>query len=128
MSHYKSRSDVPVGPVDWNDPRLSSLLEKTADWRLDNRSNQPPQEVQIQINSGWAMANTVSKPALLVARNEATMVLVTRFPIQQGEHVGVNGLRDGGTHIVWGKVVEGREGHRTEDREHGLFLNWLRLD
>lgn len=127
MSHYKSRSDVPVGPVDWNDPRVSSLLEKTADWRLDNRSNQPPQEVQVQINSGWTTSNAVRKPALVVARAEGSMVLVTRFPLQHGEHVGVDGL-DSGTRTAWGKVIEGREGHRTEDREHGLFLNWLRLD
>jgi hypothetical protein len=25
-------------------------------------------------------------------------------------------------------VIEEREGHRVEDREHGLFLNWLRFD
>ena len=128
MSHSKSRSDVSVGVVNWNDPHLSSLLGKIADWQLDNRSNVPPQAVQIHISSDWATAKTLCKPALMVAKDEGTMVLVTRFPIQQGEHVGVGSLRHDHTPIVWGKVFDGREGHRTEDRAHGLFLNWLRLD
>lgn len=128
MSHSKSRSDFSTDGVDWNDPYLSSLLEKTVGWRLDNRSNVSPQKVQIHIRSGWATAESTRKPALLVAREEGSMVIVTRFPIQIGEHVGVESLRGDGTNIVWGKVARGREGRRAEDREHGLFLNWLRLD
>lgn len=128
MHRDPTRPDASVGDIDWNDPYLSSLLEKTAGWRLDNRSNLPPQKVQMHIRSGWLTAETVSKPALLVSRDEDTMVLVTRFPIQLGEHVGVDSLRGEGARIVWGSVIEGREGLRTEDREHGLFLSWLRLE
>ena len=128
MSHYKARSDTPVGPVDWSDPHLRSLLEKTADWRLDNRSNLPPQDVKIHVSSGWTTSNTVCKPALVVVKDDGTMVLVTHFPIAQGEHVGVDSVRGCGTHIAWGHVVEGREGQRAEDREHGLYLSWLRFD
>ena len=128
MDHGKSLSGVSVGDIDWDDPYLSSLLEKTAGWRLDNRSNLSPKKVQIHISSGWVTANIVRKHALLVAKDEGTMVLVTRFPIQQGERVGVESLQGHGAHIVWGKVIKEREGHRAEDREHGLFLNWLRLD
>jgi hypothetical protein len=127
MGHDKSRSGVSVGTVDWNDPRLGSLLEKADGWRLDNRSHLPPQEVQVHINSDWT-ASTVSKPALVVAKDGEVMVLVTRFPIPHGEHVRVDSPRDGDVHIVWGKVIEGREGHRAEDHEHGLFLIWLRFD
>ncbi len=128
MGHGKSHSGVAVGEIDWDDPYLSSLLEKTAGWQLDNRSNQPAKKVQIHISSGWVTANTISKPALLVARDEGTMVLVTRFPIQQGERVGVENLRGHGAHVVWGKVIREREGRRAEDREHGLFLTWLAID
>ena len=128
MGHSKSHSRGPVGEIDWNDPYLSSLLEKTAGWQLDNRHNQPAQKVQIHIRSGWMTANTVCKPGLLVSRDEGTMVLATRFPIQVGEHVGVESLRSHGTHIVWGSVIQGREGRRVEDREHGLFLSWVRLE
>ena len=128
MGHSKSHSGVSVGDIDWNDPYLSALLEKPAGWQLDNRSNPPQKKVQIHINSGWTTASTISKPALVVARDEGTMVLVTRFPIQDGERVGVESLRGHGAHIVWGKVMKGREGRRAEDREHGLFLSWLRLD
>ena len=128
MDHGKSLSGVSVGDIDWDDPHLSSLLEKTAGWRLDNRSHLSPTKVQIHIRSSWTTADTACKHALLVAKDEGTMVLVTRFPIQQGERVGVESLRGHGAHIVWGKVIEEREGHRAEDREHGLFLSWLRLD
>lgn len=128
MSHNKTRSDVSVGPVNWNDPHLSALLEKTAGWRLDNRSNVPPQEARVHIGSGWTTAKLVCKPALVVVKDDGTLVLVTHFPIPQGEHVGVDSVRDCGTHIAWGHVVEGREGHRVEDREQSLFLSWLRLD
>ncbi|MBD8871411.1 hypothetical protein [Rhodanobacter sp. DHB23] len=128
MGHDKSRSSVSVGTVDWNDPHLSSLLEKADSWRLENRSSLPPQEVQIHINTDWGTVSTISKPALMVAKNETTMVLVTRFPVPLGERLRIDSQRDDGAHIAWGKVVEGREGHRAEDHEHGLFLNWLRLD
>jgi hypothetical protein len=128
MSRHQSHSGVSVGEIDWDDPYLSSLLEKTAGWQLDNRGNLPPQKVLIHIRSGWLTANTVSKPALLVSRDEDTIVLVTRFPIQLGEHVGVDRLRGDGNPIAWGSVIEGREGLRAEDREHGLFLSWLRLE
>ena len=128
MSHNKSRSSVAVGEVDWSDPHLSSLLEKADSWRLDHRNNLPPQEVQIHVSTGWVTANTACKPAQVVASNEGTMVLLTRFPIPLGEHLRVDSQRDDGTHTAWGKVIEEREGHRTEDREHGLYLNWVRLD
>jgi hypothetical protein len=128
MDRNQIRSGVSVGEIDWDDPYLSSLLEKTAGWRLDNRSGLPPQKVQIHIRSGLLTATTLSKPALLVSRDEDTMVLVTRFPIQLGEHIGVDSLRGDGTRIVWGSVVEGRQGRRAEDSEHDLFLTWLRLE
>ena len=127
MAHSKSHTGGSVGEIDWDDPYLSSLLEKTAGWRLDNRNNHPPQKVTIHIKSGWVTANTITKPALLVSRHEGSMVLVTRFPIQLGEHIGI-GMRGHDTHIIWGKVIKEREGRRAEDREHGLFLSWLRLD
>ncbi|GAB3784602.1 hypothetical protein [Dyella agri] len=128
MGHDKSRSSVSVGTVDWNDPHLSSLLEKADGWHLENRGQFPPQEVQIHINTGWATTNTVCKPALVVAKHEGTMVLVTRFPVPLGERLRVDSPRDDGTQVAWGIVTEEREGHRVEDRECGLFLNWLRLD
>lgn len=128
MSHNKLRSSVAVGEVDWSDPHLSSLLEKADSWRLDHRSNLPPQEVQIHVNTGWVTANMTCKPALVVANTEDTLVLATGFPVPLGDHLRVDSQRVDGTHTVWGKVIEEREGHRTGDRERGLFLNWVRLD
>ena len=125
MGHDKTRSGVWIGNVDWNDPQLSALLRKAEGWKIDNRTDSPPQEVQIQVAGGWG-DNGVSAPALLVSEADGAMVLVTRVPLAHGEHVRVNGQREGGQQTRWGVVVEGREGHRAEDREHGLYLNWLR--
>lgn len=128
MSHNKLRSSVAVGEVDWTNPHLSSLLEKADHWRLENRSSIPPQEVQIHVNTGWVTANMVCKPAQVLANNENTMVLATRFPVSRGERLRVDSQGADGTHVAWGRVIDEREGHRAEDREHGVFLNWLRLD
>ncbi|UJJ57995.1 MULTISPECIES: hypothetical protein [Rhodanobacter] len=127
MGHDKSRSSVSVGAVDWNDPHLDALLQKVDGWKVDNRSDQPPQEVQIHVSSGWTANSVVSKPAQLISIDEQTMVLVTRFPLPQGDHVRVDNQQAGGTRSVWGWIIEGREGYRIEDREHGLFLNKLRI-
>ncbi|HEV2680371.1 MAG TPA: hypothetical protein VGV14_07720 [Rhodanobacter sp.] len=127
MGHDKSRSSVSVGTVDWDDPHLDSLLQKVDGWKLDNRNGQPQREVQIQVSSGWTASSVVSKPALLVSKDEETMVLVTRFPVPHGDHVRVDSQHEDGTRTVWGTMVKGREGYRVEDRENGLFLNWLHV-
>jgi hypothetical protein len=101
MGHDKSRSSVSVGTVDWNDPNLDALLQKVDSWRLENRSDQPLQEVQIHVNSGWTASSVVSKPAQLISMDEQTMVLVTRFPVPQGDHVRVDSQRADGMHTVW---------------------------
>jgi hypothetical protein len=127
MGHDKSRSDVSVGPVDWSAPSLEALMQKVDGWKLDNRSDLPWQEVQIHVNSGWTANSVVSKPAQMISMDEQTLVLVTRFPMPQGGHVRVDSQRAGGTHSVWGWIVEGREGYRVEDRERGLFLSRLSI-
>lgn len=127
MGHDKTRSSVSVGAVDWNDPNLDALLQKVDGWKLDNRSDHPLQEVQIQISSGWTANSVVSKPAQLIPMDEENMMLLTRFPLPQGDHVRVDSQHAGGTRSVWGWIVEGREGHRIEDRAHGLFLSKLRI-
>ncbi|UJJ53916.1 hypothetical protein [Rhodanobacter thiooxydans] len=127
MGHDKSRSSVSVGQVDWDDPNLDALLQKIDGWKLDNRSDHPLQDVQIQISSGWTANSVVSKPAQMVSMDEQAMVLVTRFPLPLGDRVRVDTQHAGGTRSVWGCIVEGREGHRVEDREHGLFLSRLRI-
>ena len=127
MGHDESRSSVTVGTVDWSDPELDALLQKVDGWRLDNRSDHPPQEVQIHISSGWTANSVVSKPAQLVSMDEQTMVVVTRFPVPQGDHVRVDSRHADDTRTVWGWMVEGREGSRVGDREHGLFLSKLRI-
>jgi len=127
MGHDKSRSSVSIGTVDWNAPNLDALLQKVDGWKLDNRSDRPPQEVQIHVSSGWTANSVVSKPAQLVSMDEQSMVLLTLFPVPQGDRVRVDSQHADGMHTIWGRIVEGREGSRVEDREHGLFLNRLRI-
>lgn len=126
MGHDKTRSDVSVGDVDWNDPQLSDLLKKVDGWNIDHRSHLQPQEVQIRVTCGWS-ASDASKPALLISEVDGVMVLGTRFPLPHGEEVQVQSQLGGSMRTRSGVVIEEREGHRAEDRQQNLYLNWLRI-
>jgi hypothetical protein len=126
MAHDKTRSSVAVGNVNWDDPRLNDLLKKVDGWNIDNRTNQPPQEVQVRIACGWN-AGEASKPALLISESDGLMVLATRLPLPHGEEVEVSSQAGVPSRIRWGTVVEERQGRRASDREQDLYLNWLRI-
>jgi len=98
-------------------------LQKTEGWKLDNRGAYSPLEVQIHI--GWAAAT--GKHALLVWERDQVMVLETRFPLTPGEHIRVDCHLGDSVRTVWGMVIEGREGNRTEDRANGVHVHWLHL-
>ena len=123
MSHFKPNSKLTNNEVDWNDPRLQTLLSKTESWTLDNRGAFAATEVQIHM--GWG-ANT-ARQAQLVWESNQVMVLETRFLIPQGEHVRVDRFQAGVARTVWGTVVEGREGFREEDRQNGIYVHWLHM-
>lgn len=124
MGHDKTRSNVSVGDVDWNDSRLNDLLSKVDGWSIDNRSHAQPQEVQIRITCGFN-ASEASKPALLISDIDGVLVLCTRHPLPHGEEVQVQSLVGGNVRTRRGVVIEEREGLRSEDREQSLYLNWL---
>ncbi|AIF48791.1 hypothetical protein [Dyella japonica] len=126
MGHDKTRSDVSVGNVDWEDPRLTSLLSKIDGWNIDNRNHVRPQEVLIRVTCGWS-ASDASKPALLISEADGVMVLGTYFPLPHGEEVQVQRQNGAEVRTCRGVVVEEREGHRAEDREQHIYLNWLRI-
>ncbi|WP_266171865.1 hypothetical protein [Dyella subtropica] len=109
--------------VDWSDPHLESLLKKSEDWKIDSRGTYTPQGVQIHI--GWGAST--GKHATLVWEHDQAMVLVTDFPLPQGEHVRVDKHLGESVRSVWGVVVEGREGYRTEDRESGAYVHWVHV-
>ena len=125
MAHNKDRTRVSVGNVDWDDPKLKALLDKTDGLSIDNRSELPGTRVEVRVASGWD-ASAEGKPALLVAETDGLLVLVTRFPLPHGGEVQVTGLPGGGPQARWAVVSDEREGQRVEDQEQGLFLNWLR--
>ncbi|PWK87779.1 hypothetical protein [Fulvimonas soli] len=122
MSHHKPHGRHG-NRVDWNDPHLQSLLSRTEHWKLDNRSSHAPQDVQVHI--GWGAST--GRPGVLVYERDQVMVLETTFPIQQGEHVRVDRIAADGLRVVWGMVVESREGQRAEDRLHGVHVHWLHV-
>lgn len=125
MAHNKDRTRVSVGDVDWTDPRLKQLLDKTDGLSIDNRSQLPGTEVKIRVASGWD-ASAADKPALLVAEVDGLFVLVTRFPLPHGGEVQLTGLPGGGPQARWAMVTDEREGQRVEDQGQGLFLSWVR--
>jgi hypothetical protein len=123
MSRFKPESKLTNQRVDWNDPRLSALLSKTEDWKLDNRGVFPATEVQVQI--GWGAGG--ARQALLVWQSERVMVLAAPFLIAQGEHVRVDRADGAGVRSTWAVVAEGRAGTRDEDRLEGIFVHWLHM-
>jgi hypothetical protein len=123
MADNKSFPKLSIAGVDWNDPQLGSLLNKAGGWQLDNRGSSPP--MALQIHFGWGSG--VTKPAVLVWQNDQAMVLETRFPMEQGEHVRVDKPLESGLQTVWGEVLESREGQRTDDKANGVQVHWLRM-
>jgi hypothetical protein len=123
MSHFNSSTKRSNNQVDWNDPRLESLLRKTESWKLDNRGAFAAIDVQVHV--GWGA--TSGRSARLVWETDQVMVLETQFIIPQGEHVRVDRLYGDGVRTLWGVVAEGREGFREQDRQNGVFVHWLHV-
>ncbi|MBE1159819.1 hypothetical protein [Dyella acidiphila] len=123
MSHFKPQSKLSNNEVDWEDPRLQSLLSKTESWKLDNRGAFAA--VNVQIHLGWGA--TTARHATLVWESDHVMVLETRFLIPPGEQVRIDRMQAGVARTVWGAVVEGREGFREEDRLNRVYVHWLHV-
>jgi hypothetical protein len=123
MTHYKPSSKLSKQQVDWNDPHLQSLLQKTESWRLDNRGAFSAQEVRIFVG----MSDEAGQSAFLVWEGEQVVVLETLFSIRKGEHVRLDRSTPGTSRTAWGVVVDGREGSREEDRMHGVHVHWLHM-
>lgn len=123
MADNKSFPTLSISGVDWNDPQLGALLNKSGDWQLDNRGSSPP--LKLQIHFGWGAG--VTKWAVLVWQNDEAMVLQTCFPMEQGEHVRVDRPQESGMETVWGEVLASRPGQRTDDQASGVQVHWLRM-
>jgi hypothetical protein len=109
--------------IDWDDPKLVSLLQRSEQWSIDNRGGFSPQSVQVYF--GWS--GSVGKTATLVWERENAVVLETTFPIGQGEQVRVDKHLGDRIRTLWGVVVDGREGVREEDRQNGIHIYWLQV-
>lgn len=109
--------------VDWSNPDLKKLLDKTAAWGLDNRSAFNP--VACELHVGWGAG--AGRLATIVYERDNVMVVETRFALPQGENVRVDRILGGTMHSAWGVVADGRDGLRTEDRANGIRVHWIHL-
>ena len=123
MTHRRQPSKVPTNRVNWSDPHLESLLQKTESWQIDNRGSHPSREVEIHL--GWGAGT--HRPAVLVWEREDVMVLETRFPMRKSEHLRVDKPFGDGIQTRWGTVVESRAGHRAGDEENGIHVHWVHM-
>lgn len=108
--------------VNWNDPELAALLNKSANWSLDNRVPQPT--LPIELHVGWQA--TVGHAATLLMEKERTLVIATDFPLAANEHVRIDRLLGAATRTHWGIVADSRPGQRPED-EGKRFIHWVHL-
>lgn len=119
MSHHLK---PPSGnSVDWSNPDLQKLLDKTQGWGLDNRGVYSPAACELFV--GWGAG--AGRLATLVYERDRLMVVETRFSIPKGEHVRVDRIVAGALSATWGTVVDGREGFRADDRANGVFVHWI---
>lgn len=109
--------------VDWDDPKLVSLLQRSEQWSIDNRGGFSSQAVEVYF--GWS--GSVGKTATLVWERDNAIVLETTFPIGQGEQIRVDKHLGDSIRTMWGVVVDGREGFRDEDRQKGIHVYWLKV-
>ena len=123
MSFQKPPSKWNANQVDWSDPDLKALLDRSEGWTLDNRDTAEPLDVQLHV--GWGASS--GRHASPVWERDQAVVLVTGFAIPVGEHVRIDRHAGEEVRSAWGVVVDGREGFRAEDREAGAWVHWVHV-
>ena len=121
--NHRSPTHIAHVPVNWSDPELASLLNRSDGWKLDNRGGYASQNVEVF--AGWSSA--AGRPAALVWERDQSAVIAADFPIGQGEQVRVERHMGGNVRVLFGVVIEGREGFREDDAQRGIRLYWLRV-
>lgn len=121
MSFHKPPSKWNANKVDWSDPDLKALLDRSEGWTLDNRSGFEAQRVEVHI--GWGASG--GRPALLVWERGQALVLETQFPIAKDEKIRIDRSTATGLRSVWGVVADGRKGTRGDDEENNIYVHWV---
>jgi len=121
MSYCKPPVEVQPGKVDWDDPHLESLLQKTEGWQLDGRGSYVPKDVQIHL--GWGAG--IGMPCMLVWEGDGVIAIETDFPMQLGEHARVDKPVEDRLRCIWGVVMKGRPGNRPGDEARDIHIYWL---
>ena len=78
MSFHKPPSKWESNKVDWSDPDLKALLDRSVGWTLDNRSGFDAQRVEVHI--GWSAGG--GRPITSVSASNA---LPEPFSLQRTE-------------------------------------------
>ena len=123
MSFHKPPSKWTANKVDWSDPDLKTLLDRSEGWTLDNRSGFEAQRVEVHI--GWGASG--GRPALLVWERGQALVLETQFPIAKDEKLRIDRATATGLRSVWGVVADGRKGTRADDEELNIHVHWVHI-
>ncbi len=123
MTYNKPLLEIQPGKVDWSDPHLESLLQKTEGWQLDGRGGYTPSNVQIHL--GWGAG--IGMPGMLVWEGDGVVTIETDFPMRLGEHVRVDKPIDNRLRSIWGVVMEGRPGNRPGDAARTVHVYWLQV-
>jgi hypothetical protein len=123
MSFHKPPSKWESNKVDWNDPELQALLQRSESWTLDNRGSFSRQDVELHV--GWGAGS--GRPAVLVWERGQALVVETQFPLAKDEPVRVDRHTPAGLRSVWGVVADGRKGTRSEDEAQGIYVHWVHL-
>lgn len=121
MNHAKPPPSRHV--VNWDDPDLKSLLDKTAGWGLDNRGVLEP--VPCELHVGWGAA--VGRSASIMYESDGVLVIAADFIMPPSENVRIDYMQAGGMRSRWGIVVEGRAGRRAGDAENGIQVYWVHM-
>ncbi|WEN16205.1 hypothetical protein PY254_05930 [Rhodanobacter sp. AS-Z3] len=109
--------------VNWDDPDLKSLLDKTDGWGLDNRGVFDPVECELHV--GWGAG--AARSATLVYEANGVLVIEADFIIPVSEHVRIDYMQAGALRSSWGTVAEARAGKRVEDHANGIHVYWVHL-
>ncbi|NNM63058.1 MAG: hypothetical protein HKL99_00325 [Burkholderiales bacterium] len=108
--------------VDWDDPRLQELLEKTQGLRLDNRGTFQPR--RILLRRGWHDGAAAETATLAAEHADGRLTLITDFPLERGDPVMIDKNAAAVAHPqhILAEVADCRRGSRPEDDGHRVFV------
>lgn len=107
--------------VNWSDPRIQKLLERSEGWQIDNRGTHTPTQVKIHLGMGASGF----KPVQLMYMRDKVAIIVADFSIPPGEHVRIDTAVGDTLRSCYGTVRHARPGQRADDQ--GEHVHWVHI-